>query len=1050
MTENNSSVQSLEEIIKNKSFCIPLYQRNYKWNADIAQKLAEDLLNAYKNRSVKSIGLITLYKNKEGGYDVIDGQQRLITLAILFSLLSENEPILNPIELCFGRDNEKKFRKNTLYCTNNTLINTTDTDRIIRNRTAMEEVVKAYMEKNSSLDNHEFKKFILSNCQMLCSVMENPPVEEFMNLNAYKTAFSVCDYVRSNLIMLNTFNKKELEENISVILGGLSRYTYKTAIAELYNQILDILYTEDTEKGAFSSPYKVLIDTKRCSQILDADSSNESRINVLFENCKEKNYRYEPENKDFNGWKQELIRLSWIYRLLNRLKYDMENGDFSSAKAIDNYEKINKNSFVSLLLNLKDTDKNLSLSELLNKYSNVNTILVKDIDSNNLKLANRYFEAFASAHENKATNNVAEIYSGYSSTPCMKENEIIASISSAGRYVLDRFLIEQHYETDSTSIIPPILDLEDIENNNLGGEFNVNTNDTITVGKLFENTIKIPVIQRDYCMGAQFGKEKDNFLTYLITEFEKFKNNPNEDNPLNISTILVSKEIDCDAVYIFDGQQRTFTLYQILKFLEGFNDEYKYRGFEFIGREQRECGSSYSKVAVQNLHEQLEEEVKNFTKEMRIEFKDFLLNNVIFTVKKIGNVSSAEQFFMDINGGVALKPYEIYKSCLYDRLVKIGEKFTIDFMNKLENDWLKAIYNLLGIKESDDRDEEEITEIRLIEYLCRYFYKKKFLKTADAFDAISSISMVVEKTRAYLEELELDDFEKIISCMNRFMKNLNANSSYIANIKEKQYSTSSNCDNAYIRVVELNQPSDESDKSIVSSFVSSNEFNKSIITSFVSSFCTEKREELLFFYSCKESSESWKEHKWLIENIYDSDEFADYIIQSTLTNQQPSIIPYENSNTVVEAVFVGGYQVGNIGKYDICETEIPAYYADMPDTIRYSTTIRPYYLYKQVDKEEEPINLQKNSPKKIAFFLTDGEKTINHPNNKSTMFSLSKYEELEVEIDDIYDLNGYTIGKINAKDNNKEQSFYLTHRTDAYCLRNHYTKSFLGHLKNTV
>lgn len=342
MTENNSSVQSLEEIIKNKSFCIPLYQRNYKWNADIAQKPAEDLLNAYKNRSVKSIGLITLYKNKEGGYDVIDGQQRLITLAILFSLLSENEPILNPIELCFGRDDEKKFRKNTLYCTNNTLINKTDTDRIIRNRTAMEEVVKAYMEKNSSLDNHEFKKFILSNCQMLCSVMENPPVEEFMNLNAYKTAFSVCDYVRSNLIMLNTFNKKELKENISVILGGLSRYTYKTAIAELYNQILDILYTEDTEKGAFSSPYKVLIDTKRCSQILDADSSNESRINVLFENCKEKNYRYEPENKDFNGWKQELIRLSWIYRLLNRLKYDMENGDFSSAKAIDNYEKINK------------------------------------------------------------------------------------------------------------------------------------------------------------------------------------------------------------------------------------------------------------------------------------------------------------------------------------------------------------------------------------------------------------------------------------------------------------------------------------------------------------------------------------------------------------------------------------------------------------------------------------------------------------------------------------------------------------------------------------
>lgn len=123
---------------------------------------------------------------------------------------------------------------------------------------------------------------------MLCNITKNQPVDEFMNLNAYKTAFSISDYVRSHLIMLNTLHYDKLKENISDISAGLSESTYKSAIAELYNRVLDILYNETDKNGEFSSPYKVLVNKKRCKDIIDADDTKESRINVLFENKNKK------------------------------------------------------------------------------------------------------------------------------------------------------------------------------------------------------------------------------------------------------------------------------------------------------------------------------------------------------------------------------------------------------------------------------------------------------------------------------------------------------------------------------------------------------------------------------------------------------------------------------------------------------------------------------------------------------------------------------------------------------------------------------------------
>ncbi|MDE6501520.1 MAG: hypothetical protein K2L10_05505 [Ruminococcus sp.] len=107
--------------------------------------------------------------------------------------------------------------------------------------------------------------------------------------------------------MLNTFYKDNLKDdkNIQEIFTGFPECTYKNAVGELYNKILYILYDDKNIEGDFSSVYKVLVDTDRCESIKNPDNSHESRINIFF-GTKKDTYRYEPKEKDFEGWKNYL------------------------------------------------------------------------------------------------------------------------------------------------------------------------------------------------------------------------------------------------------------------------------------------------------------------------------------------------------------------------------------------------------------------------------------------------------------------------------------------------------------------------------------------------------------------------------------------------------------------------------------------------------------------------------------------------------------------------------------------------------------------------
>ena len=93
MAEIKASQQNLNNVFSNSYFFeIPTYQRPYSWETEQVGELLDDLLNAMERNDQEPyfLGSIVLVKDEmDSKSEVIDGQQRLTTLSMLFCVLRE-------------------------------------------------------------------------------------------------------------------------------------------------------------------------------------------------------------------------------------------------------------------------------------------------------------------------------------------------------------------------------------------------------------------------------------------------------------------------------------------------------------------------------------------------------------------------------------------------------------------------------------------------------------------------------------------------------------------------------------------------------------------------------------------------------------------------------------------------------------------------------------------------------------------------------------------------------------------------------------------------
>jgi hypothetical protein len=87
-----SEPQNLLNLFCDKVYHIPEYQRSYEWSIEKCETLWNDLTNHFRNPDDGYfLGIIVLTKGNNNVLDVVDGQQRLISLSLLLRVLHNRD-----------------------------------------------------------------------------------------------------------------------------------------------------------------------------------------------------------------------------------------------------------------------------------------------------------------------------------------------------------------------------------------------------------------------------------------------------------------------------------------------------------------------------------------------------------------------------------------------------------------------------------------------------------------------------------------------------------------------------------------------------------------------------------------------------------------------------------------------------------------------------------------------------------------------------------------------------------------------------------------------
>ena len=100
LTEDNIRSRSIGATLYENEYVVPDYQREYSWEEDRVETLWKDLLYAAqpkrKNRKYLLGPLVDLGRNSK--LEIVDGQQRLVTLSLLFRAMRDALEFLIPDE----------------------------------------------------------------------------------------------------------------------------------------------------------------------------------------------------------------------------------------------------------------------------------------------------------------------------------------------------------------------------------------------------------------------------------------------------------------------------------------------------------------------------------------------------------------------------------------------------------------------------------------------------------------------------------------------------------------------------------------------------------------------------------------------------------------------------------------------------------------------------------------------------------------------------------------------------------------------------------------
>lgn len=445
MSNMITTEEKIEKILTKDSdkYIVPLYQRPYSWQIDDMKKLIEDIYEVYNSNNNDNyyLGSIICISKDNLIFEIVDGQQRLVSLTIILSALSdllsdkkkfevknrieyENENKVDHYEpkIKIRKQDESYYSQNIIRCNRNEIF---DESFLIKNsdlkgKTQSQKNLannfncakKLLKEIKQETDIISFMNFILRNVSIIkiTTIDTNDSFRLFNVLNSRGIPLTQSDLFKAFLFEKLNENEKDLSdfektwddienkigiENMgSFLLAHASaRESNKSIIqnTKIMNNFKGLFENKEHEYNKF--PQKGLEDIYY-SYIIIEDYIN----NLSYPNINVKKAFYAMKNSTLKG-----SIYKWIAPML--CMFNFFNKGFYSEKDIENfiiyYEKMyfkyllnknNKNSFLDTInkeligyMNNKDSmDKILSIIKTnILKLPEINESLKKDFNTNN-------------------------------------------------------------------------------------------------------------------------------------------------------------------------------------------------------------------------------------------------------------------------------------------------------------------------------------------------------------------------------------------------------------------------------------------------------------------------------------------------------------------------------------------------------------------------------------------------------------------------------------------------------------------------------------------
>lgn len=209
MSEEKAKILKIKDVFDLK-LSIPDYQRPYKWTVKNVQQLIDDLLTHFHyQKQVYRIGTVVIHKNGEI-FDIVDGQQRLITLSLLLYYLN---------------DQNKPSNKSLL---DETVTHTVSENNIINNYN--------FIKNYSISDKDKFKNYILEICEMV-----------YVELDDLDEAFQFFDSQNSkgkpleSYDLLKAYHLREMKDKPKEIIHHCVERWEKSALSQEINNLDKII-----------------------------------------------------------------------------------------------------------------------------------------------------------------------------------------------------------------------------------------------------------------------------------------------------------------------------------------------------------------------------------------------------------------------------------------------------------------------------------------------------------------------------------------------------------------------------------------------------------------------------------------------------------------------------------------------------------------------------------------------------------------------------------------------------------------------------------------